>query len=162
MRTGMGISIGSETSGGIADVHVHSNQMGLCGQPPPGCNTTGYNSTDLPACTVGMCGWNAGLHIKTTLARGGTIERVLYENNTVSENNSFIGLLTNYQTGDKLPVGYPATVIKDIAFIGNTGAKSGVHLGCRYAPFTFPPLFGQWGKNRLCVLEVGYHYAGAA
>ena len=26
----------------------------------------------------------------------------------------------------------------------------------------FHPLFEQWGKNRLCVLEVGYHYAGTA
>ena len=31
---------------------------------------------------------------------------------------------------------------------------------CRSAPFTFPPLFEQWGKNRLCVLD--RHYAGTA
>ena len=30
----------------------------------------------------------------------------------------------------------------------------------RYAPFTFLPLFVQWGKKRLCVLAVGYHCAG--
>ena len=40
MRTGMGISIGSETSGGIADVHVHGNRMGLC-TSPNNCNLTG-------------------------------------------------------------------------------------------------------------------------
>ena len=77
-----------------------------------------------------MCGWNAGLHVKTTLSRGGTIENIVYRNNSVSENNSFIGLLTNYQTGDKLPVGYPPTVIKNLSFVGNSGAKSGAHLGC--------------------------------
>ena len=32
----------------------------------------------------------------------------------------------------------------------------------KYATFTFPPLFVQWGKDRLCVLEAAYRYAGAA
>ena len=41
MRTGMGISIGSETSGGIADVLVHFNRMGLCTNPRS-CNLNGY------------------------------------------------------------------------------------------------------------------------
>ena len=44
MRTGMGISIGSETSGGIADVHVHGNRMGLC-TSPNNCNLTGCEPT---------------------------------------------------------------------------------------------------------------------
>ena len=35
------------------------------------------------------------------------------------------------------------------------GNKSG-----EYVLFTFPPLFVQWGKNRLCVLD--RHYAGTA
>ena len=134
MRVGMGISIGSETSGSIEDIVVENNTVGLCAKGV-GCNMTGYHPWE-PAATPcatdgeGICGWNAGLHVKTTMQRGGTIAGVVYRNNSISANFSCISLITNYQAPSVLPVGYPATSIRNISFIGNTCGANQVGLHC--------------------------------
>lgn len=95
LRVGMGISIGSETSGGIRNVTVHSNVI--------------YGG-----------GWSIGLHVKTTLSRGNMVENVAFLNNSIYNTTSFINLQTNYQGGDKMPKGYPPTSVRNISWIGNT------------------------------------------
>ena len=134
MRTGMGVSIGSETSGGIEGVTVEDNMVGLC-STGEGCNLTGYNSWNPPEaipCAAGICGWNAGLHVKTTMARGGSITGVRYKNNSVSENFTCVSLITNYQAPSVLPVGYSATNITGISWVANRCANtnSRVSLHC--------------------------------
>ena len=57
-RSGMGVSIGSETAGGVRDVRVHSNKF----------------RGD---------GWCVALHVKSAAQRGGSIERVRFWGNEV-------------------------------------------------------------------------------
>merc|ERR1719436_96353 len=97
----------------MRDIHVHSNVLGLCAKS--------YSEPN-------PCGWNAGLNLKTALTRGGTIENIMIRNNTLI-NSTFIHLVTNYQSGDKMPVGYPATRIRNVSWVGNVG-HSGASWGC--------------------------------
>ena len=132
MHVGMGVSIGSETSGSIEEILIENNTVGLCAKGD-NCNLSSYHPWDPtsgPSCATGMCGWNAGLHVKTTLQRGGRIQGVMFRNNTVSANFSCISLITNYQAPSVLPVGYPATVIRNISFIDNTCGANQVGLHC--------------------------------
>ena len=105
------------------------------------------------------CGWNAGLHLKTTTCRGGVIENVRYENNLVHRNFSCISLITNYQVRHATfscqvrglaayalalrfqmtqaaldrcspTVGYPATVIRNISWVGNSCGSGGGSWAC--------------------------------
>ena len=94
LRVGMGISLGSASSGGIEGVLVADN---IIADPDPG--------------------WSIGLHVKTTLARGGVLQDVVFSNNTVANTTGFINLQTNYQGGDRPPTGYAATRVRNISFV---------------------------------------------
>lgn len=116
-RIGMGISVGSESSGGIKDVFIYDNVVGLC---------------DAGHCLDTCCGWGPALHVKTALKRGQFLENIVFANNTIYNNTGFIDLETNYQSGDDAPVGYASTVVKDIVFTGNKvlGAGTGATFVC--------------------------------
>ena len=116
-RIGMGISVGSESSGGIKDIFIHDNIVGLCEQ--------GH-------CLDKCCGWGPALHLKTTLTRGQFMENIIFKDNTIYNNTGFIDMETNYQSGDDQPKGYPATVVKNIVFTGNRalGGGTGASFVC--------------------------------
>jgi len=118
-RTGMGIALGSELSGGIQNVHVHDNQIGVC--------DTGSDDERR------SCGWGYGMHFKTTVARSGFLRNILFENNIVYNNTGFLLLETKYQDQNKqnLP-DYPVTEIKNITIRNNVGFGSavGVNFDC--------------------------------
>jgi hypothetical protein len=103
-RIGMGIAIGSESSGGISDIKIYDNIVGLCEQ--------GH-------CEDTCCGWGPGLHIKTALSRGGVIQNVEFRNNIVYNNTSFVSLELDYQSGEEPPKDYPPTIVRNISFVGN-------------------------------------------
>ena len=104
-RTGMGIAVGSESSGGIRNIDIHDNIIGLC---------QFGNDGD------GSCGWGPALHVKTTVSRGGAIEDVVFHDNIVYNTSAFILLEMDYQTGNnKPPQGYAATSIRNISFLRN-------------------------------------------
>jgi len=110
-RIGMGISVGSESSGGIKDIYIHDNVIGLCEQG---------------SCLDVCCGWGPAIHIKTTLTRGQMEENIIIKDNTIYNNTGFIDLETNYQTKDNSPPkGYAATVVRDITFTGNRALGGG-------------------------------------
>jgi polygalacturonase len=119
-RTGMGIAVGSEMSGGVHDVFVYNNTVGLC---LSGADDK-YKS----------CGWGPALHVKTTITRSGVIENVIYENNTVYNNSMFIFLETNYQKGSKqiIPPGYPKVLLRNIVFRNNVvlGEATAANFHC--------------------------------
>lgn len=83
-----GISVGSESSGGIKDVFIHDNVIGVCEQG---------------SCLDKCCGWGPALHLKTTLTRGQFIENVIFKDNTIYNNTGFIDMETNYQTKSNTP-----------------------------------------------------------
>lgn len=114
-RTGMGIAIGSECSGGIRNVLIEDNLVGVC---HPG------------HCAIGCCGWSPGLHLKTTDTRGGHMENILFRNNTVFNTSSVILLETDYQTNNDNE-GRP-TRIKNLTFENNKGhgSATGISLSC--------------------------------
>jgi polygalacturonase len=117
-RTGMGIAIGSESSGGIRDVYVYNNTIGLCD-----------SGSDTPT----SCGWGPALHLKTTLTRSGTIENIIFDNNTIYNTTSFISVETNYQVGNQnLPANYPKTKVQNIVFRNNQalGGAIGASFHC--------------------------------
>jgi polygalacturonase len=106
-RTGMGIALGSEISGGLEDVHVYKNIIGLCEHGP-----------DNP---LKSCGWGLAMHFKTTLTRGGYMRNVRFQDNIIYNNTAFFQIETDYQNhGHALPP-YPTTELKNISLIGNRG-----------------------------------------
>ena len=113
--TGMGIALGSECSGGIRDVLIEDNLVGVC---KPG------------HCEVGCCGWSPGMHLKTTDTRGGHIENIMFRNNTVYNTTGVIFLETDYQTNSGNE-GRP-TVIKNLTFQSNKGrgTAEGISFHC--------------------------------
>ena len=115
-RTGMGIALGSECSGGIRNVRIEDNLVGVCN---PG------------HCEAGCCGWSPGLHLKTTDTRGGHMKNILFRNNTVYNTSSVILLETTYQTDKKESHGRP-TIIQDISFQSNRGrgTAKGISFSC--------------------------------
>lgn len=117
-RIGMGIAVGSESSGSIRDVNIYDNIVGLCNAGH--CNDT-------------CCGWGPALHIKSTPTRGGVVENILYRNNTVYNNTSFISMEMDYQTSkDEVPKDYPPTLVRNISFVGNRalGRAVGASFSC--------------------------------
>jgi len=114
-RTGMGIALGSELSGGIRDVRVEDNLVGLC--------MHGH-------CDVGCCGWGPALHIKTTNTRGGHVENVLFRNNTIYNNTFAISVTNEYQTDNHVN-GRP-TRIQNLSFESNRegGMAKSISLSC--------------------------------
>jgi len=91
---GMGLSIGSETSGGIKDIHFHDNVQ------------TGE-------------GWNVAMHIKSGPSRGGVIENVLYERNRASNTTIAMNIGLNYAKKIKGQT-WPFLHVRNITFRGNT------------------------------------------
>ncbi|CAB9531756.1 Probable polygalacturonase [Seminavis robusta] len=117
-RTGMGIAIGSETSGTVRDVFIYNNTIGYC------------QSGDK---TLTSCGWGPALHIKTTLTRSGSIDNIVFDRNIIYNTSMFIFLETNYQVGkQKLPSNYPKTVVQNIVFSNNlaVGQAMGAGFNC--------------------------------
>ncbi|KAG7374611.1 endopolygalacturonase [Nitzschia inconspicua] len=106
-RTGMGVAVGSESSGGIQDVHVYNNTIGVC--------QSGHDDPQK------SCGWGPALHLKTTITRSGSIQNVYFENNTVYNNSMFILVETNYhgENRPQIPDRYPKTLVKGIYFRNN-------------------------------------------
>jgi polygalacturonase len=79
----MGISIGSECSGGIRNVRIEDNHVGVC----------------LPGhCENGCCGWSPALHLKSTATRGGHMKDIVFRNNTIYNTTSVILLENDYQS----------------------------------------------------------------
>lgn len=118
MRTGMGIAIGSESSGSIRDVLVYNNTIGLC--------QFGHDTDD-------SCGWGPALHIKTTVTRSGEIANVIFQNNTIYNTSMAILVETNYQVDEQnLPPGYPKTNVHHIVFDNNRaiGKATGADFHC--------------------------------
>lgn len=120
-RIGMGIAIGSTTSGGIKDVYVHDNVIGLCKQ--------GH-------CEDGCCGWGPALHVKTTLTRGGVTENIVFKNNSVYNTSMFILVELGYQSHDSPPKDYPPTKVRGITFIDNKALGGGVGANWDCSPFS--------------------------
>lgn len=112
-RTGMGIAVGSESSGSISDVAIYNNSIGVC--------ETGSD-------TPNGCGWGAALHLKTTITRGGSVERISFTNNRVYNTSMFIFLEMSYQSNhdEPPPLDYKATVVRDIVFDSNEALGSAV------------------------------------
>ena len=112
-RTGMGIAVGSESSGSISDVFIYNNTVGVCaaGHDP----ATG-------------CGWGPALHLKTSISRGGVIENVSFTNNKVYNTSGFIFLEMSYQSDaeERPPVDYAATMVRNILFDGNEALGSAI------------------------------------
>jgi polygalacturonase len=118
-RTGMGIAIGSESSGSIRDVYIYNNTIGYC---PSG--------HDEPT----SCGWGPALHLKTTTTRSGSIENIFFDNNTVYNTSAFILVETNYHNENQkyIPENYPKTLVRNIFFRYNRalGAATSAQFHC--------------------------------
>lgn len=111
-RNGMGIAVGSESSGSIRNVDIHHNVIGVC-EPGGECDD--------------CCGWSPALHVKTTLSRGGVMENIAFHDNTVYNTSSFILLNAHYQThDDDAPDGYAPVLIRNISFVRNRALGTGV------------------------------------
>jgi polygalacturonase len=120
LRTGMGIALGSELSGGIEDVHVYQNTIGLC-----------ENGHDHDT----SCGWGYAIHMKTALTRGGFLRNIDFHTNTIYNTSGFLVLETDYQDKDKrheIPPDYPVTDVRNISIQGNSGLgfATEVTFGC--------------------------------
>lgn len=116
-RIGMGIAVGSESSGSIRGVEIYDNVVGWC---------------DAGHCEGKCCGWSPGLHIKTSPTRGGLIEGVIFRNNTVYNTTSFIFVEMGYQSSDPVPTDYPPTRLRNITFVNNRalGSAVGANFAC--------------------------------
>jgi polygalacturonase len=106
-RTGMGIAIGSESSGSIQDVYIFNNSIGVC--------QTGHDDPHK------SCGWGPALHLKTTITRSGSIQNVTFDRNMVYNTSMFILVETNYhgENQPQLPANYPKTIVQTIVFSNN-------------------------------------------
>eukprot|EP01060_Flectonema_neradi_P040657 TRINITY_DN9360_c0_g1_i1.p1 TRINITY_DN9360_c0_g1~~TRINITY_DN9360_c0_g1_i1.p1 ORF type:complete len:435 (+),score=63.08 TRINITY_DN9360_c0_g1_i1:73-1305(+) len=103
MHAGHGVAIGSEVSGGVQNVHIYNNTI--------------YG----PAASA--------LRIKTAPSRGGFIRNVLYENITIMDASTILGLSTVYKSSAP-----PAPVLTDIfnisyKSISRPAGSSGGHAG---------------------------------
>jgi polygalacturonase len=118
-RTGMGVAVGSESSGSIRDVFIYNNTIGYC---PSGHAV----STS--------CGWGPALHLKTTMTRSGSIQNIYFDNNTVHNTSMFILVETNYhaENQQRIPQHYPKTLVKNIFFRNNraVGAATSAQFHC--------------------------------
>lgn len=119
-RTGMGIAVGSESSGSIRNVRVYQNLIGLC--------ESGHQDKEK------SCGWGPALHVKTTMSRGGFMENITFMKNVVYNTSSFILLDMGYQdeTKPNPPKDYPPTKVRNIQFIHNhaEGRAVGASFQC--------------------------------
>jgi polygalacturonase len=110
LRTGMGIAFGSELSGGIENVFVYQNIIGLCDY----YDNDNNNETS--------CGWGHAIHFKTTLTRGGFLRYIYVHTNLVyNTTTGFLLLETDYQDKEQQPPDYPTTRIHNISIQSNSG-----------------------------------------
>jgi polygalacturonase len=110
-RNGMGIAVGSESSGSIRNVDIYNNTVGVC--LPGSCET--------------CCGWGPALHVKTTLSRGGILENISFRSNLVYNTTRFILLEAHYQThDDAIPKDYAPVQIRNISFVRNRALGTGL------------------------------------
>jgi polygalacturonase len=121
-RTGMGIAVGSESSGSITDVAIYNNSIGLC---------------ETGSATPVSCGWGPALHLKTTITRGGSVERISFSHNKVYNTSMFIMVEMSYQSNhnEPLPVDYDATTVRDIVFDSNEALGSAVEAAFECSPY---------------------------
>jgi polygalacturonase len=118
-RTGMGIALGSELSGGIENVQVYQNIIGLCDH--------GHDSPET------SCGWGHAIHLKTSLTRGGFLRNLQFHTNIIYNTTGFLLLETDYQDNQhKLPPNYPTTELRNISIRSNSGLGLAVSMnfGC--------------------------------
>ncbi|KAL3935738.1 MAG: hypothetical protein SGBAC_008801 [Bacillariaceae sp.] len=135
-RIGMGIALGSEISGGVENVDIHHNEIGVCEH--------GHEDPDR------SCGWGHAFHIKTTLTRGGYFRNVRFANNIVYNNTGFVFIETDYQSNHQEPPPYPTTEIKNISIVGNSaiGMAHAVTIGCsKYMPCDEFTVTDNWIAN---------------
>ena len=92
-RVGMGVSVGSETAGGVRDVWVHHNTF------------------------LGDGSFSVALHVKSAAQRGGTVERVAFTHNDVSGTTALMRL-GRFGTSQK-PAGYKPTALRSIEWAHN-------------------------------------------
>lgn len=95
LRTGMGVTVGSETAGGIRGVAIRHNVF------------TGMHEH-----------FSVALHVKSASQRGGVVEDVVFEGNTVWNTSAFMRL-DAFGTS-VAPVGYQPAVIRRIIWRNNT------------------------------------------
>jgi len=118
-RTGMGIAVGSDTSGGMKDVFIYNNTVGVC--------EAGHDDEHR------SCGWGPALHLKTTLLRSNTIDNIIFRDNIVYNTSMFIFVETDYQVREQdIPPHYNMTVVKNIVFENNQalGEAVGANFHC--------------------------------
>ena len=97
-RLGMGVSIGSETAGGIRHVRVHDNTF-LGGS------------------------WCVALHVKSAAQRGGVIEDVAFTHNNVRNTTALMRLAT---FGESIvPSGYAPTTVRNLLWAHNSFREGG-------------------------------------
>jgi polygalacturonase len=123
-RTGMGIALGSELSGGIEDVDIQGNLIGYqC-----------LHGHDDPAKS---CGWGHAMHLKTTLTRGGFLRNIQFKGNTIFNTTGVFLLETDYQDSqhEEPPANYSTTDIRNITLQHNNaqGEARAVNFNC--SPF---------------------------
>jgi polygalacturonase len=114
---GMGIALGSECSGGLRDIVIENNLVGVC---QPG------------SCDDACCGWSPALHLKTADTRGGHMKNILFRNNTIYNTTSIIWLEHDYQShpDDRYPLN--PTKFENLAFQGNAakGTLKSMSFNC--------------------------------
>jgi polygalacturonase len=116
-RIGMGIALGSECSGGIRDVLIEDNLVGVC---KPG------------HCEDGCCGWSIALHLKTTDTRGGHMRHIVFRNNTIYNTTAVILVEQDYQQKPDNTSDIRPTLIQDVLFQNNAarGTASSLQFLC--------------------------------
>lgn len=135
-RIGMGIAIGSEISGGVEDVNVYQNIIGLC-----------EHGSEDPSKS---CGWGYAIHIKTTLTRGGFFRNIQFASNIIYNTTGFLLVETDYQSHTNSLPPYPTTEIKNISILANSGLgkATGVTFGCsEYMPCKEIEVKNNWIVN---------------
>lgn len=141
-RTGMGIAVGSESSGSIRQVRIENNRVGVC--------AAGHDPRN-------GCGWGPALHLKTTISRGGFVEDIVFANNQVYNTSMFMFLEMSYQSNsdEPAPTEYAPTVVRNIVFDSNEALGSAVgaqfvcsaHDSCRQVVVTNNTIHNANGRN---------------
>jgi polygalacturonase len=111
--------VGTGTSGGIRDIWIYNNTVGLC--------DAGHEDE------TKSCGWGPALHLKTTILRSNRIENVVFRDNIVYNTSMFILVETDYQVNHQdVPLHYNKTMVRNIVFQNNQalGEAIGANFNC--------------------------------
>ena len=95
-RTGMGVTVGSETAGGVRMVQVINNTF------------VGDGAS-----------FSVALHVKSASQRGGVIEDIFFRNNRVHNTSAFMRLDAFGRSRPPPDGGYAATLIRRVTWAGN-------------------------------------------